>query len=71
MATILTPDDLPNNRTDCRACDESYAGGQSRLARDVTKLRTSWMGGGYVALPPIADMARRQGRSVLCLPQKR
>ena len=26
MATILPPDDLPNRRTDGRACDESYAG---------------------------------------------
>ena len=31
MATSLTPDDLPNHRTDGRACDESYAGTNQAL----------------------------------------
>jgi len=55
MATSLTPDDPPNQRTDGRACDESCAGANQDL--HVTKCWTSGWAAATAAWPPIADMA--------------
>ena len=62
MATSLTPDDLPNHRTDGRACDESCAGANQDLqGMSLSFGRPGWAAA-TAALPPIADMASAAGQ---------
>ena len=51
MATSLTPDDLPNHRTDGRACDESCAGA-IKTCKGCQSVSDARMGGGYGRFTP-------------------
>ena len=61
MATSLTPDELPNRRTDGRACDESCTGTNQAL-QGMSVSSDARMGAATAALPPIADMASAAGQ---------